>query len=1005
MRVSSPTLIGRTDELGRLAAALRRTREGDSATVLVAGEAGVGKTRLISEFADAARAEGSLVLIGGCIDLGEGGVPYAPISEALRSWIRVTPDAQVAQVVGPGRAELARLVPDLGPVHADDPPSGNALSIGSSQGRFFELFLGMLGRLAARDPIVLVIEDLHWSDRSTLDLVTFLVRGLRHVPVMLVLTYRTDEVDRRHPLLPFLAESERSGRVERLVVQPLDRRELGAMLKAIGGPEIDARLVDTIHARSNGNAFFAEELLVAAGDPSTELPPTLREVLLARVMGLSTEAQDLLRVASAGGQRVDPRLLLSATGMEDGALYAVLRETVARQVLVPDARSETESYVFRHDLLQEAVYDDLLPGERTRLHAAFARTLEAAASAGNGDLARDTTHTSELAYHWYAAHDLPRAFDAALRAADAAEASYAFPEALAWFERALELWDRVPGMDARTDRDRVDVLVAAAGVARFSDPARAVAHLRYALGMVDESTEPVRAAQLHVRLGRAEWIDGHGDLALEAHRTAVRLVPAGSPLEARARALAGLAQILNLQDRYTEAKPLAEEAVELARAGGARQIEGHALNSRAVARSQEGEIDAALRDLEEALGIAETIRDVDDIGRAYTNRVSVLKVGGRFEEAITLAFEAVTVARRLGFLGFQGTHLLCNAADLLFSLGRWDECEAAVHQVETIGARGINELLVRELGARLALVQGRFEDAARELRAIAPRSARTMDRQCIGPVQSSLAELALWQDRPADALEAARGGIELVGHGSARTLAPLLAFGLRACADLAVLARARKTVEALADVSRQGAEFRDLALAHHVETGGTRPSPGSQSAAWSALSEAEWSRLDGASDATAWATTASIWEGLGQPYPTGYARYREAEALLAARGDRARASAALAQAIGIASSLGAVPLREEAEALARHARIVIGEPALAETAPMTQADAGARLGLTARELEVLALVAAGKTNQEIADALFITRKTASVHVSNILGKLGVAGRVEAALMAHRLGLV
>ena len=692
MRVSSPTIIGRAEELGRLAAVLRRTRDSRSAAVLVAGEAGIGKTRLISEFADVARAAGSLVLVGGCIDLGEGGVPYAPIVEALRSWIRATPEGQVARVVGPGRAELARLVPDLGPAHMDGPSTANALSIGSSQGRFFELLLGMLGRLAATAPVVLVIEDLHWSDRSTLDLATFLLRNVRDLPVMLVLTYRSDAIHRRHPLLPFLAEMERSGHTERIELARLDRHELAAMLRAIAGPQIDARLIDTIHARSNGNAFFAEELLVAARDRTTELPPTLRAVLLARVMELSTEAQELLRVASAGGQRVDPRLLLTATGMDESVLYAALRETVTRQVLVPDARSDDEHYVFRHALLQEAVYDDLLPGERTRLHAAFALTLEAAASAGEGNIAQDPSRASELAYHWYAAHDLPRAFEAALRAAHAAEVSYAFPEALAGYERALELWDRVPDMVVRTGSDRVEVLAAAAGVARFSDPARAVALFRSALELVDESMEPVRAALLHVRLGRALWINGQGDLALQAHRTAVELVPAGSPSEARARALAGLAQILNLQDRHAEARPLAEEAVELARAAGARQIEGHALNSRAVARCREGEIDSALDDLEEALRIAKAIDDVDDIGRAYTNRVWVLKVGGRFTDAITLAFEGVSVARRLGFLAFLGTHLLCNAADLLFCLGRWVESEAAVHQVEVIGAFGINEI-------------------------------------------------------------------------------------------------------------------------------------------------------------------------------------------------------------------------------------------------------------------------------------------------------------------------
>jgi DNA-binding CsgD family transcriptional regulator/tetratricopeptide (TPR) repeat protein len=972
--------------------------------VVVAGEAGAGKNRQLTAFTRATPPAGCLVLAGGCIELGEGGVPYAPIVEALRSWIRNTRDDEVERIVGSGRAEVARLVPDLGPVHLAGPSTANPLSIGSSQGRFFELLLGMLARLAATSPVVLVIEDLHWSDRSTLDLATFLVRNVRELPVMLVLTYRSDEVHRRHPLFQFLAEVERSGRVEQIELRPLNRHELGAMLKAIAGPEIDSRLVDTIHARSNGNAFFAEELLVSARDRTTELPPTLRAVLLARVMELSTEAQELLRVASAGGQRVDPRLLRSATGMDDTVLYAALREGVVRQVLVPDARSDDERYIFRHSLLQEAVYDDLLPGERTRLHAEFARTLEAAATASDTDLDHDASSASELAYHWYAAHDMARAFEAALRAAHAAEATYAFPEALVLYERALELWDRVPATVAVTGRDRVEVLAAAASVARFSDPARAVAHLRTALALVDESAEPERAALLHVRLGRAEWINGQGDLALEAHRTAVRLVPAGSPPEARARALAGLAQILNLQDRYAEARPLAEEAVVLARAASASQIEGHALNSRAVARSQEGDIDGAMEDLDAALRIAQAIGDVDDIGRAYTNQVWVLKVGGRYEEAIALAFEAVNVARRLGFLAFLGTHLLCNAADLLFHLGRWEESEAAVHQVELIGAFGINEILVRELGARLALGRGRFEEAERELRAIAPRAARTMDRQCIGPVQSSLAELALWRHQPADALDAVGEGIRLVAHGSGMTLAPLLALGLRACADLALVARARKSDEALAEALRQGTEYRDLMRSRQKAVRGTRQTPGPQSAAWSALGEAEWCRLLGDSDPAAWAASVEAWERLGQPYQAAYARFREVETLVAAHADRSRAAAVVANVISVTSALGAEPLREEAETFGRRARIVAGEAAVAAT-PGISADDATRQGLTAREIEVLALVAAGRTNRQIGEQLFISEKTASVHVSNIMGKLGVAGRGEAAVVAHRLGLV
>ena len=264
-RVSSPVLIGRSVEFERLRAALRGAREGRSSTIVVAGEAGVGKTRLISEFADFADRDGAVVLTGGCIVLGDGSLPYAPVVEALRGLVRRLSPDELEAIVGNGRADLARLVPDLGPAQ-DDGEDG--LDSSWAQGRLFEMLLGVLDRLAAMAPVVFIVEDLHWSDRSTRDLVGFLIRNLRDVRVALVLTYRSDDLHRRHPLLPFLAELDRSGRVERLEVAPFDRGESAQQLRAIAGRDLDADLVESIHARSGGNAFFAEELLVAIGAPT-----------------------------------------------------------------------------------------------------------------------------------------------------------------------------------------------------------------------------------------------------------------------------------------------------------------------------------------------------------------------------------------------------------------------------------------------------------------------------------------------------------------------------------------------------------------------------------------------------------------------------------------------------------------------------------------------------------------------------------------------------------------
>jgi ATP/maltotriose-dependent transcriptional regulator MalT len=996
VRVSSPVLIGRSHELDRLRAALQLAHDGRSSATLVAGEAGVGKTRLVAELVEQARAEGAVVLLGGCILLGDGALPLAPVVEALRGFVRRAQPDELQAVLGSGRSELARLVPDLGPV-AEESASG--LSIGSAQGRLFELLLGFLERLAAKAPVVFIVEDLHWSDRSTRDLLGFLVRNLRDAAVMLVFTYRSDELHRRHPLLAFLGELDRTGRIERLDLRPFDSRESSAQLRAIAGRDLDADLIESIHARSGGNAFFAEELLVAAGQEGrTELPPTLRDLLLARVAELAEPTQEFLRVASAAGQRVDPGLLATAAGMDESAIYEALRECVSRQVLVPDPTAGLDRYAFRHALLQEAVYDDLLPGERTRLHSAFARTLEASGSAG------DASRVAELAYHWYAAHDLPRALEAAVAAGDAAEAGYAFPEALVQYERAIELWDQVPDAEARAGRDRIDVLAALASVARFHEPARGVSHIQTAIGLVDEGVDPVRRGLLHERLGRYAWFAGQGELANQAYRDAMRLIPAEPPSEARARAVAGLAQILMLGGRFEESRGLAEDALSLARALGARDIEGHALNTHAVTRAIAGDVEAALEGIRVALRLAEEVNLVDDIGRAYANWADILDIAGRLEEAVDVAEAGVAKAERLGLMRFFGTHMLFYVADNFFRTGRWEESERALRRAEEIGPFGINEILVQELLGRLAMNRGRFDEAAERLRPLAPLAERAADLQFTGPVQASLAELALWQGRPEEATTQLMAVMRPMDFTPDVRIGDGYALGLRAAADAAELARARRSADQESEAVAAGEELLAVIRRRHADVVATRPAFKQQSETWLMLCEAEATRLHRRPDPDAWAASAQAWEQQRRPYAVAYARWREAEARLGARGDRALAAGALRAALEIAQRLGAEPLAGEIRALAARARLSL-EPEVREAAQPPAGDEATRLGLTVREREVLSLVALGRTNRQIADALFISENTAGVHVSNILGKLGVKGRGEAAAVAYRLGLV
>jgi len=406
-RPSSATFVGRSEELARLAEARDRAAGGAPTVVVVGGEAGVGKSRLLRRFADDSSALGATVLVGGCVELGGEGVPFAPIVEALRTFVRGVDAAELERWLGPARAELARLLPELGPVPTG--AQGGELDLWSVQGRLFELLLGLLERLAAERTVMLMVEDLHWADRSTRDLLAYLIGNLRQGRLALILTYRSDELHRRHPLRPFLAELER-GRVERLELERFARDEVAAQLTGILGAPPPAGLAERIHARSGGNAFFVEELAAAAGEDQ-ELPRSLRDTLLARIELLPEPTQQVLRAASAAGGQVDHDLLAAVAELPEPGLLEALREAVSTHVLVADAGDR--GYGFRHALVKEAVYAELLPGERGRLHGRFAAALAAWAAQG---AAEGPGRAAELAWHWYAAHDLERALPAAVEA-------------------------------------------------------------------------------------------------------------------------------------------------------------------------------------------------------------------------------------------------------------------------------------------------------------------------------------------------------------------------------------------------------------------------------------------------------------------------------------------------------------------------------------------------------------------------------------------------------------
>jgi predicted ATPase len=430
-RISSPVFVGRAQELQRLQAILDAATSGAVGAVIVGGEAGVGKTRLLTEVRARAASEGLRFLSGACVDLGEGARPYDPFVAALRPWLKALSPREFGRIVGPARSAILQLIPDL--ADGGDGEERSAAMSSTGQSTLYLQVLGLIERMAADAPTVIALEDLHWSDRSTRDLLLFLVRNLTRDRVALIGTYRTDELNERHPFLPLLAELGRSGRVERVDLAPFTPHEVHDQLAGILGVPPDRALVTRLHERGGGNAFFTEELLAVEQRSQQRLGLTLRETVLARVGGLPTASRDLLRVVAVAGEVARHDILARVTDAGQAEVAAALREAVDRHLLVA---GDDGVMRFRHGLVREAVYDELLPGERLALHAAVAEAIEAV------DLghATDAAVASELAYHWYEARDTRRALPAMVRAGRAAERMFAFGTAFAQYHLALSLW-------------------------------------------------------------------------------------------------------------------------------------------------------------------------------------------------------------------------------------------------------------------------------------------------------------------------------------------------------------------------------------------------------------------------------------------------------------------------------------------------------------------------------------------------------------------------------------
>lgn len=1007
--ITSP-LVGRTEELAVLRRAVGRAAGGDPRIVLIEGDAGIGKSRLIGELLVELGEQGILTLTGSCPPIGGSELPLAPLAQALRALTRSLSPDDLAATLGPSRAAIAHLVPALASAEvAPDSPEPSVSLI-------FEHVLAVLERLSERHgPVVLVLEDLHWAAPSVWDLLAYLARNLQVVRVAIIATYRRGGLAPGGRADALLVELQRSATVDAVALPLLSSDEVTELVSNLTGATTSDTTMETLVRRAEGNPFFVEELTAAGAMDGAFVPDSLRTTLLARIGAQPEDVQQLARLAAVIGRRVPAEILIETSGAPDDVVVPLLRGAVSAGIL-EHVRDETrESYVFRQGLMRDVIYADLVPGERSRLHGAVARVL-----AAHPELAPTTLeHAIEVATHWRESGDLIRGVPALLKAAQAAEGVYAFSEAHALFEQAFALAARLQPTTVerrpigfRTEsrapgKEWPDLLARAAEAASLAgEPRIAVERIEAALAQTPVGQQPER---LRWSARRARYLleAGRSEDGLAAYEDAVRHAD-DSPAAERARVLVAHARALVATAQYDGGREMAERALVAARSGGHRAVEWQALNVLGTALSLRGDRTRALDVLTTAHQLSgehsspSMVRPrpsgIGDLLGGYFDAARTLDLTGRREEAVAAAFEGVQAAKKYGSDAWRD-RIGLDAATRFCRLGRWEEARALVEETRSrgIGRAGSGALAV---GALLAAALGDWDEARVDVDVADVLLDPNLEADVRSGLYLAIAEHAFWRRQLREGAEAIVTGLAAASAEENRTSrVELCLAGVRLEAELVDEARLRRAPVELADHSEAAARYTAEigAILGDVEDDETRPS------AIVLTAHAELSRVSGSSP-DAWETAALAWEREKEPYRAAYAGWRLAEAQLLSGVGRDRATERLRSAWITAQQLRAQPLASEISALATRARIELA-PTKRDASPAAAQDPAKQLGLSTRELEVLAVLAQGLTNRQIAGKLFITEKTAANHVSNILSKLGVSNRLEAAGIAYRVGLV
>ena len=944
---TTPLLLGRERDVAELVDALALAAQGIPQIVLIGGDAGIGKTTLVMDLERRAAELGFTVATGHGLDIGAG-IPFAPAVEAVRALLTGVEDLEA-------RPSARRMLTLLDP---GAPRSRDVRHV-------LDDLTGAVLEAAVAGPALVVLEDMHWADHSTQDFAAALSRTARG-SLLLALTFRSDELHRRHPFRQTLAEISRTRGSRRIDLGGLGREDITALVAARTGMPPDPLVVGPVLARSEGNPLYAEELLAAHPEG---VPGHLSDLLLARIDALDEGSRALMRVASVNGTRLDTETLADLAGIDQNRMEGCLRDALDANVL----RQNADSLEFRHPLLREAAYDDLLPDERTRIHSRLAGILQARV-----DAARDpgVSVLSRLAFHWDAAHDLPRTLSASVQAGLVANRVGA-AEAITQLERALALWERVPDAEALARHPRAELVVLLGESAgEQGDWERAHRLVRTAVDMLEPGTDRLLASRVYSALAYSSFFTADSIGAEEAIRLAVEYA-GESPAEELARALTNQSQYLNRHCHFAASVDAAQRAMDAARSVGCFAVEQEALHWRSLSLFYLGRTSDGLAGLQRVLAVA---RSAGRIGRyvdEYLPRHYMLV--GQVDRGLSVALEGFEEALALGF---AVNAALCGGAALkaLLWRGRLGEAEQRFEELRELGLPPTSWHW-RSLRAELWLARG---DTPAATPLVRRTTADTVAARRTPEAMDVLTELAL-----AEMLDDQSGCLDAAGSYLAQiddTDSPLISAAA-ARIGFQALCSARSTPAAGRDGLRDRAT-RQLERAQAGLTDQWRPS---YHAVQLALAEAYAARYAGEPAVTQFRAATVLAEPFGA-YFALEPRLNLAEELLA-HGGRDEGRELLVDCWSTAHDIGAHDLERRTVRVATRTRVPLPHAAPPE-GPLNR--------LTPREREVFDLLATGATNKSIATALFISQKTVSVHVSSLLGKLDVANRGEAAALARLL---